>query len=57
LFNSDAFRAEYLQRFGISGSGTNYRESVEQALDELAEHMEKHLDVDGLLKIARPIRF
>jgi adenosylcobyric acid synthase len=57
LFGSDAFRAEYLKRFGISGGGTNYRESVEKALDELAEHMEKHLDVDGLLKIARPIRF
>lgn len=57
LFNSDAFRAQYLHRFGISGGAINYRESVEDALDELAEHMEKHLDVDALLEIARPIRF
>jgi len=57
LFNSDAYRALLLSRFGVEAGGYSYRQSVETALDELAEAMEKHLDVDGLLKIARTIRF
>ena len=57
LFNSDGYRAMLLSRFGVEAGGYSYRQSVETALDELAEAMEKHLDVDGLLKIARTIRF
>jgi len=56
LLGADRFRAAFLKRFGVSIAGASYRQSVEDALDELAEHMEKHLDVDGLLAIARSIR-
>ena len=56
LLGADGFRAAFLKRFGVSAAGANYRQSVEDALDELAEHMEKHLDVDGLYRIARSIR-
>lgn len=31
----------------------NDRAGVEEALDALAEHMETHLDVDGLFALAR----
>lgn len=55
LFGADAYRAAVLARIGVSGGGFNYLASVEDALDELAEHIEKHLDVDGLLQIARPV--
>ncbi len=30
----------------------NYRESVEEALDELAEGLEASLDIDGLFALA-----
>ncbi|ARM88834.1 cobyric acid synthase [Rhizobium sp. CIAT894] len=44
LFGSDAYRARLFQSFGLSGERRNYRESVEQALDEVAEELERHLD-------------
>jgi adenosylcobyric acid synthase len=44
LFGSDAYRARLLQSFGLSGEGGKYRESVDQALDEVAGGLEQHLD-------------
>ncbi|NKK67561.1 cobyric acid synthase [Rhizobium leguminosarum bv. viciae] len=44
LFGSDTYRARLLQSFGLSGERRNYRESVEQALDDVAEELERHLD-------------
>lgn len=56
LFNSDAYRANFMAEFGVSANVESFQQSIENALDELAEHMEKHLDVDGLLELAEPIR-
>jgi adenosylcobyric acid synthase len=53
LFASDAFRRAYLARFGVEASGEHYRARVENALDALAAHIEGHLDVGGLLALAR----
>jgi adenosylcobyric acid synthase len=53
LFGSDAFRAAFLARLGIAASIESYREKVESVLDALADHIEKHLDVEGLLALAR----
>jgi adenosylcobyric acid synthase len=53
LFGSDAFRAAFLARLGIAASSERYREKVESALDLLADHVEQHLDVEGLLALAR----
>ncbi|WP_461510807.1 cobyric acid synthase [Rhizobium leguminosarum] len=44
LFGSDAYRDRLLQSFGLSGGRRNYRESVEQALDDVAGELERHLD-------------
>ncbi|ACI55420.1 adenosylcobyric acid synthase [Rhizobium leguminosarum] len=44
LFGSDAYRTRLLQSFGLSGERRNYRESVEQALDEIAGELERYLD-------------
>ncbi|MCB1422541.1 MAG: cobyric acid synthase [Nitratireductor sp.] len=55
LFSSDAYRRHLLGGFGVEGGG-NYRQRVEDALDELAEAMETHLNVEGLLKMALPVR-
>jgi adenosylcobyric acid synthase len=53
LFASDAFRSAYLARLGISASDARYRDRVEDTLDALADHLEAHLDVEGLLALAR----
>ncbi len=59
LFTSDAYRAALLAGFGISGGAANYRESVDQALDEVAGELEAVLDPDwlaGLLgRHAKPV--
>jgi len=57
LFSADGYRASVLARFGAAAGQVSHRQQVETALDELAENMEKHLDVDGLLGIAREVRF
>jgi len=52
LFLSDGFRAAYLAALGVR-SDLRYGETVEAVLDRLAEHCEKHLDLDAILEIAR----
>ena len=53
MFGGDAFRAAFLAGLGARGSGLNYGAEVETALDALAAHLEAHLDVAGLLALAR----
>ena len=53
LFSSDEFRKAFLARLGIAASGEHYRAGVERVLEKLADHIEKHLDVDGLLALPR----
>jgi adenosylcobyric acid synthase len=53
LFTSDALRRAFLARLGIDASGEQYRPRIESVLDALADHIEQHLDVDGLLALAR----
>jgi adenosylcobyric acid synthase len=52
MFADDAFRAAFLSGFGVQSSG-RYDETVDATLDALATHLEEHLDIDGLLAIAR----
>ena len=53
MFTDDKFRSQFLEECGVQGSGFGYNESVEYVLDALVEHMQCHLNVDGLLKLAR----
>lgn len=54
LFGSDAYRKALLKQCGFEADETmSYAASVEMALDELAEAMEAHLDIEGLLRVAR----
>ena len=55
LFAADGFRQSYLARFGADGSGLDFDASVETTLDALAQHLETHLDIEALLKLARPV--
>ncbi|MCC5993152.1 MAG: cobyric acid synthase [Rhodobacteraceae bacterium] len=52
MFSDDGFRAAWMAGFGAS-SQTGYAQGVENTLDALAAHLEKHLDVCGLLALAR----
>ncbi|MEY1556450.1 cobyric acid synthase [Yoonia sp. R2331] len=56
LFVADAFRATYLARFGQTVSDMDYNAGVEATLDALADHLEAHLDVAGLLAHAAKVR-
>ena len=47
------FAAAYLESLGIRGGGIDYRAEVERALDELAAHLETHLDCDAIFAAAR----
>ena len=53
LFTSDAFRKTFLETLGHEGGRTSYSAAVDERLDELADHLEQHVDVDGLLALAR----
>jgi len=53
LFASDSFRRAFLARIDIPAAKLDYRASVEGTLDALADHIENHLDVEGLLAAAR----
>jgi adenosylcobyric acid synthase len=56
LFADDAQRRFWLRRLGAGRSDLNYDTLVEQTLDDLAQHLEQHLDCDALLAAARAPR-
>jgi adenosylcobyric acid synthase len=51
LFTGDMFRRKWLANLGIASS-LAYDAKIEAALDTLADHLEAHLDIDQILKIA-----
>lgn len=53
LFTSDAFRAAFLDALGVRASTQAHGALIEQTLDALADHVEAHLDVAGLIALAR----
>ncbi len=53
IFASDSFRRAFLAKLGAKAGGVfSYDVAVDETLDALAIHLETHLDVDMLLKIA-----
>jgi adenosylcobyric acid synthase len=54
LFASDGFRRAFLARAGADTGFVAYEQLVETTLDALADHLEQHLDLAGLLTAARP---
>jgi adenosylcobyric acid synthase len=53
LFADDRQRAAWLTRFAAGPATVAYDAAIEDTLDRLAAHLEAHLDVDRLLKLAR----
>jgi len=54
LFAADGFRHAFLAAIrSRTKSGVVYEAEVESVLDDLADHLERHLDVNRILEIAR----
>ena len=53
LFAGDAQRASWLARLGGISAGHNYESGIDEVLDGLASHLENHMDVERLLRMAR----
>ena len=52
LFSSDSFRQSFLEGLGKPMMAYDYTANVESTLDALAAHLETHMDLDALLKLA-----
>ena len=52
LFAGDAQRSAWLHRLGAPASTRHHAVEVEAALDALAGHLERHVDIDRLLSLA-----
>jgi len=53
MFASDAFRAAFLHDLGLPGTQRNHAVEIDATLNALAAHIERQVDVDRLLNIAR----
>ena len=53
LFASDAFRRNFLGPAAHAAETVAYEQVVDATLDALAAHLERHLDLDLLLRLAR----
>jgi adenosylcobyric acid synthase len=53
LFALAEQRSAWLAQLGVMGAGVNHRTSIDTALDEIASELERHLDVEGLIAVAR----
>jgi adenosylcobyric acid synthase len=56
LMTDDRQRAHWLGRIDVQASAFAYESEIEATLDQLADHLEKHIDCDRLLKLARQPR-
>lgn len=54
IFTSDRFRARFLRSLGHESSA-RYDDGVEAALDSLADHLERYMNLDLLYDLARPV--
>ncbi len=54
LFSSDAFRSDFLKGLGHE-SRTSYEDGVDAALDDLAAHLERYMDLDHLLDLSQVV--
>jgi adenosylcobyric acid synthase len=54
-FSSDGFRRNFLQSLGAQTSNLVFEQRIETTLDELAAHLENHVNLDLLLALAGDI--
>ncbi|MGE4078953.1 MAG: cobyric acid synthase [Reyranella sp.] len=56
LMTDDRQRRHWLQRIGAPASDLIYEPEIDATLDLLADHLERYIDCDRLLELARPSR-
>jgi adenosylcobyric acid synthase len=56
LLADDRQREHWLNRIGAEASSFTYESDVDTTLDRLADHLERHVDCDALLSLARAPR-
>jgi len=56
LLADAAQREALLARLGVAAGGVDYDAAVDAALDDIAAELERHLDVDAILAVAREVR-
>jgi adenosylcobyric acid synthase len=54
LLTDDRQRRHWLQRLGARASSLDYKSEIEATLDQLADHLEKYINCERLLALARP---
>ena len=57
LFTNDRFRRAFLDALGADAGAIAYEQQIDETLDALADHLDRSLDLPGLLAAARPPRF
>ncbi|MCE2576995.1 cobyric acid synthase [Gluconacetobacter entanii] len=55
LLADGAARRALLARLGAQSGGRDHDGTVEDTLDALADHLERHVDISALLELARPV--
>jgi adenosylcobyric acid synthase len=55
LFTADAFRQAFFAQIGRPVAAYDYAGQVAATLDDLADHLEQHLDIEQILALAGPI--
>lgn len=53
MFSSDRFRSQFINLLGGSAKTIHYEQGIDTILDQLAVHLESHVNIDGLIDIAR----
>ncbi len=53
LFSSDKFRESFLSELGHESTAFNYSATINDTLDQLAKHLEAHMDLDLILRLAQ----
>jgi adenosylcobyric acid synthase len=55
-FTSDRFRSAFLRALGAATGDLAFDTLVDDTLDALASHLERHVDIDRLLALAGPVK-
>ncbi|MBK1635598.1 cobyric acid synthase [Rhodovulum adriaticum] len=55
LFSEDGFRRAWLARLGVAAGAQGYDAAIDDTLDALAAHLERHMDLDTLFAAAAPV--
>lgn len=53
IFSNDDFREDFLNHLGIDKTAQNYNQTVENTLDNLSLHIEKHLNIKTIDAISK----